>query len=225
MDLKVTLANVLWIGGATDSGKTSVARALAEKYGWQQYHLDRYDREVAPGHWARINPVRQPHMTAHIAKSMDDRWVNTSPAEMLGRWLEIARERFEMVLEDLGGLPATPMVVAEGYGLLPELVAPLISSTHQAIWLVSNEAFKRETYLRRVERGEKGAHQPERSDPERARENHIGRDLLIGEYVRERAEALGLRVVTIDGGRTLEEVVSLVDAHFGGRTHPEGAAG
>ena len=63
-DLKMALGNVLWIGGAADSGKTSVARALTERHGWQAYHYDRYDREVAPGHWARIDPQRQTQMYA-----------------------------------------------------------------------------------------------------------------------------------------------------------------
>jgi hypothetical protein len=32
-ELRPALAQVLWIGGATDSGKTSVGRALAERHG------------------------------------------------------------------------------------------------------------------------------------------------------------------------------------------------
>ena len=46
--LQQALAHVLWIGRATDSGKTSVARALAERYGLQAYHLDLYDRTEIP---------------------------------------------------------------------------------------------------------------------------------------------------------------------------------
>jgi hypothetical protein len=38
---RTALARVLWIGGATDAGKTSVARALAARHGWQSYHYDR----------------------------------------------------------------------------------------------------------------------------------------------------------------------------------------
>ena len=41
---KQALTHVLWIGGAPDAGKTSVALALAEKYGLQFYleehHVD-----------------------------------------------------------------------------------------------------------------------------------------------------------------------------------------
>lgn len=38
--------------------------------------------------------------------------------------------------------------------------------------------------------------------------------VLLAEHFRQRAEALGLPVVTIDGTRSLDEIVALVDAHF-----------
>lgn len=143
-------SHVLWIGGSTDAGKTSVARALAEKYGWQEYHYDRYDRLEWPGHCARIDPIRRPSLFATRDRTRDAAWVQTTPEEM-------ARER-------LRALPAVPPIVAEGYGFLPELVRPLLSSPYPAIRLVSTEAFKRASYERRG-KGKFG----DTSDPERAR--------------------------------------------------------
>src|SRR5205085_2297380 len=139
----------LWIGGATDSGKTSVARALAQQYGLQAYHLDRYDREEPPGHWSRTDPVRHPHMHAAPTKDRDWMWVHTTPEELVERWFRWAPERFQLVLEDLLALPPAPPIVAEGYGFTPDLVRPLLSSIRQAIWLVSTEEFKRVSYARR----------------------------------------------------------------------------
>jgi 2-phosphoglycerate kinase len=208
--LKTSLAHVLWIGGATDSGKTSVARALAEKYGLQAYHYDLYDREVYPGHWAGADPARQPHMHATPTEDRNWMWVDTTPQELVQRWLETTPERFELTVEDLQALPSRPPIVAEGYGLSPELVQPLLTSPRQAIWLVSTETFKRATYERRG----KGQFAGTR-DPARARYNHIERDLLLAEYMRERAKELGLTVVEIDGNRSLDAVVALVTRHFG----------
>ncbi len=48
-DLKGALAHVLWIGGATGAGTTSVAQAMAEKHGLQAYHYDRYRPRTVPG--------------------------------------------------------------------------------------------------------------------------------------------------------------------------------
>jgi hypothetical protein len=208
-ELRAALAHVRWIGGATDSGKTSVARALAQKYGLQAYHLDLYDREEPPGHWSRTDPVRHPHMHATPTRDRDWMWVHTTPEELVARWHRCAPERFQLVLEDLLALPAAPPVVAEGYGLTPDLVGPLLPSKRHAVWLVSTEAFKRVVYARRGKGGK------DTSDPERARRNHFGRDVLLAEHFRDRAEALGLPVVVIDGTRPLEAIVSLVEAHFG----------
>jgi hypothetical protein len=219
LNLKAALAHVLWIGGATESGKTSVARALAEQHGLQEYHFDLYDRTHPPGHWARIDPARHPHMQATRVDDPDWMWVDTSPAELVERWMGTAPERFQLTVEDLLALPAERPIVAEGYGFTPALVRPLLTSTTQAMWLVSTDDFKRATYARRG----KGAFANTR-DPARARANHIGRDLLLGEYIREQARNLGLSVLEIDGGQTLEGIVALVDAHFAAYMRSSGFA-
>ncbi|MGH2458443.1 MAG: hypothetical protein ACRDIY_06195 [Chloroflexota bacterium] len=207
--MTMPLAHVLWIGGSTDAGKTSVAQAFAAKHGWQEYHYDRYDRFEPPGHWSRIDPARHPHLAAQRDWSLDDRWVKTTPDEMVAEWLGTTPERFQMTLEDLLALPSAPPIVAEGYGFLPDLVLPLLSSKRQAIWLISTEEFKRASYERRG----KGRFS-DTSDPERARRNHVGRDLRLAALVRQRARELDLTVVEIDGTRPLAEIVALVDAHF-----------
>ncbi|HEX5501667.1 MAG TPA: hypothetical protein VFW96_03540, partial [Thermomicrobiales bacterium] len=52
------------------------------------------------------------------------------------------------------------------------------------------------------------------SDPERATRNLIGRDLLLGAHVRERARELGLAVYEVDGAVDLAGVAALVEARF-----------
>lgn len=205
----VPFGHVLWIGGATDAGKTSIARAVAQKRGLQVYHYDDFDRERLPGHWARTDPVRHPYMSATPINDRDRMWVQTSPEELVKRWLQTTPERFQFSLEDLQALPSAPPIVAEGYGFTPDLVLPLLSSSRQAIWLVSTEEFKQATYLRRG----KGAF-ADTSDPPRARQNHIQRDLLLAEYFKQCAERLRLKVVTVDGTLSLEQIIPLVEAHF-----------
>lgn len=72
------LRHVLWIGGAPDAGKTSLARALAGTHGWQAYYLDAAVRR----HEARATPERQPHLSAFLAMTMHERWVLRSPVAM-----------------------------------------------------------------------------------------------------------------------------------------------
>ncbi|HLH74210.1 MAG TPA: hypothetical protein VKX96_13060, partial [Chloroflexota bacterium] len=99
--MRTTLPHVLWIGGSTDAGKTSVAQFLAAKHGWQEYHYDRYDRFEPPGHWARIDSVHHPNMHTERSRSRDDWWVKTTPEEMAAGWLRTTPERFQLTLEDL----------------------------------------------------------------------------------------------------------------------------
>ncbi len=209
-DPKAAFAHVLWIGGATDSGKTSVARALAAKHGLQAYHYDLYDRVEHPGHWARIDPVRYPHMHASKVTNRDWMWVDTTPEELVDRWRQTTPERFRLTLEDLQALPSEPPIMAEGYGFSPDLVLPLLGSARQAIWLVSNEEFKRATYERRG----KGTSFADTRDPSRAQRNHMARDLMLADHIRRRSEELGLAIVEIDGTRSLDEIVTLVEAQF-----------
>ena len=208
-ELRDAFAHVVWIGGAPDSGKTSVARALATTYSLQVYHYDQLDRLEWPGHWARIDPVRHPAMHRSPVRDRDGMWVDTTPEDLVACWLQTTPERFQLTQEDLRELPSVPPLVAEGYGFTPDLVLPLLRSARQAIWLVPTAEFKRATYDRRG----KGTFADTR-DPVRARYNHFARDLLLGEHIRTRALELGLTVVEIDGTRSLQEIISLTEAHL-----------
>jgi len=181
---QTSLGHVLWIGGATDSGKTSIAQALAAKYGLHTYHYDRFDRLEPPGHWARVDPARHPSMHAWLGGSLDEQWVLTTPEAMVAGWRLTAAERFGLTLEDLLALPPGP-VIAEGYGLLPELVAPFLHSLHQAVWLVPTEDFKRASYARREQLGDKGRQWPQTSKTKRLLAAHPWRAPLRKSWALE----------------------------------------
>jgi len=101
-DLRERLSHVLWIGGGTGAGKSSVAIALAERYGLARYDYDWHD---ARDHTERTRPDRHPHRAAFLAMSLDERWVLRSPREMADNAVGSFRDRFEMVIEDLLALP------------------------------------------------------------------------------------------------------------------------
>ena len=205
---------MLWIGGAPDAGKTTVARLLAERYGLRLYELD----AAVAAHWARVTPERHPALAAFKAMSMDERWVLQSPREMADQIIRIGAERFAMALEDLHGTAGSEAghgeggqtVLVEGPWLFPALVAPLLSDRREAIWLVPSEGFKRESGQRR----DKPTIRHQTSDPERASRNWYERDLLLDAHVRESGTALGLTVVEVDGSKTPAEMGDLVAAHF-----------
>ena len=205
-DLADRLRLILWIGGGTGAGKTSVATALADRHVVLRYHYDFHD---ARDHSERIDPARHPAMHAFAAMSMDERWVLRTPEEMADETIRSSRERMAMAIEDLLARPAGVPLVAEGAWFFPEFVAPLLTSTRQAIWLVPTEAFREQAL------GERGWVTIEgTSDGDRARANRLARDVLLTDRVRRSAAALGLRVIEVDGARSLAEITAEVEEHL-----------
>mgnify|MGYP003287269179 CR=1 FL=1 len=198
---------MVWIGGGTSAGKTSIARDLARRYGLTSYHVDQHELE----HARRRDARRHPAMEAWNARTLDEMWVDLPVEELVEATLAYSRERIELIAEDLRALAAGGQVVAEGFQLTPEAVAPLLESPRQAVWLLPTPSFQRETLLRRPHAW---ATPNLTRDPERAQANRSGRDALLVERFREQALAAGVRVIEVDASRPLTAVEAAVEAHF-----------
>lgn len=199
------LSHVLWIGGATDAGKSTVADMLAERHGLQVYHYDR--RDLA--HHERLAATSATYR-AWLDASLDERWVYPEPEELLAVTLRSFRDRFPLVIEDLLAFPTERHVVAEGFGLLPEYVVPLLASHSRGLWLVPTDEFKRASMLRR----NKPSFAARTSDPGRARRNLLARDMLLAAHIREQARQLGCTLYEIDGVRSIDGTVAMAESHF-----------
>ena len=109
------LSHVLWIGGGPGSGKSSVARALAERFDLQRYSLDEH------------RAAHEPRMPTFLAD------------ETLDGLMKRSRHRFRLVLEDLAALPASPEAVVEGIELFPTSVAAVLRDPGRALFLMPLE--------------------------------------------------------------------------------------
>lgn len=188
-----SLQRALWIGGAQWCGKTTVAEIVARQYGLTVYHYDYHDarshqdrriaRRIALG-----EPVRDP--------DPDQVWLERSPEEMAAETLAGFPVRFEWALDDLRALFTGRPAIAEGWGLRPELVAPLLDSPRRMAVLVPTEEF-RSHQLRSFPRA--GTLHARVSDPARAQANRIARDRLVTEDAARNARRLGIRVIVVDG--------------------------
>jgi 2-phosphoglycerate kinase len=134
----MNLADVYWIGGGPGAGKSTVARRLAERFGLRLYATD----DVMGDHARRSREA--PYLERFMAMSMDERWVERSPAEMFETFHWFRGEGFELIVEDLRALPDGPAVVAEGFRLLPHLVRP-VAAPDRALWLLPTPDFHRAT--------------------------------------------------------------------------------
>src|SRR5215211_1342159 len=142
---RAALARVLWLGGGQWAGKTTVAQLLVARHPLLLYAYDYHDARSHADR-SRADPARFPHRAAFFAaldRHPDEVWVTRTPEEMAEGTLHSFRERFEMVVEDLLAMPPGPPILAEGWGLRPELVAPLLDSPRKAVFLVPTEEFRR----------------------------------------------------------------------------------
>lgn len=130
---------MLWIGGPSGAGKTTLARRLGRRYGLRLYSADtrtwvHRDRALAAG-----NEAARRWEEAGVRSRAED----FSPEEMLA--MAVHLERGDMVIEDVAGLPDWPMIVAEGTTLSAARVAT-VTEPGRALWLLPSD----ELYDRRL---------------------------------------------------------------------------
>lgn len=193
------LDRVLWIGGAQWAGKSTTARYLGVRYPVVVYAYDFHDARSHATR-ARRDPDRFPAFSAFLTDLERDPnlvWVDPSPEEMADQAVRIQEERFALVLEDLAAVPEGSFVVAEGWGIRPELVAPLLDQAEQSLFLVPTEGF-RDRQLQALGRAQ-AMRLPGLHDPVRAQANRLERDAILGRRVLAQARELGLPVVEVDG--------------------------
>ncbi|HWE98202.1 MAG TPA: hypothetical protein VG248_00215 [Caulobacteraceae bacterium] len=206
--LRRRLAHVRWIGGGSGAGKSTIAGRLAAALGLQLYSTD----AAMAGHAARCGPVRCPSLTAFRNMTMDERWLNRSPLEMLESFHWFRGEAFDLIVEDLLALPADRGVVVEGFRLLPRLVKPLLASPADAVWLIPTPAFRRAAF---ESRGSLMEIPGRTSDPQRALQTLLERDALFTARLAEEVAAQGLAAIPVDVGLTQPGLLQSVAARLG----------
>jgi hypothetical protein len=183
-----------------------VAGILAERYGLTHYHYDFHDsRGHADRHLARRVRRGEP------AEDPGPSWVDATAEQLAARSLAYQVERFEWVLDDLRALVSPRPILADGWGLRPDLVVPVARSPRQMVFLFPTEEFRRAQIERLPRARALGA---QVSDPERAQRNRIERDRLIAEDGARRAGALGVPVIEVDGSRDARTIAAQVAEQF-----------
>ncbi|RKT84461.1 hypothetical protein SAMN05421805_103392 [Saccharopolyspora antimicrobica] len=203
-----TLRRALWIGGGQWAGKSTVARLLAVNHGVTAYHYDYHD---ARGHNDRRIARRVGLGEPATEPDADAVWVHTTPEEMTAQTLAGFPERFQWALDDLRALVSGRPVIAEGWGLRPELVAPIVDSPRRMVVMVPTPEF-RDRQVRELPRATSLGHRV--SDPARAQANRLARDRLVADDAVRAAHQLGVRVIEVDGSRDAAAIAEIVADHF-----------
>lgn len=199
--LRAQLKHVVWLGGASGSGKSTVARHLAQERGMRLYSTD----DAMTRHAACLDVARAPLLAEFQAMNMDQRWCQRSPEEMLETFHWFRGEGFDLIVEDLLALPCEPIIV-EGFRLLPNRVGPL-AGPDRSVWLLPTPEFRRMAF---ASRGSLWEIAGKTSDPELALANLMERDRLFTEELRTAVRSLGLPAVEVEIGHTTEDQISRV---------------
>jgi 2-phosphoglycerate kinase len=198
---------VYWIGGGSGAGKSTVARRIAGRHGLRLYPTD----DVMRDHGSRSSPADSPLLHEFIAMTMDERWAERSPEVMLETFHWFRGEGFDLIVEDLRGLPDGPAVIVEGFRLLPHLVQPLAAPGH-AVWLLPTPDFRRAAFDRR---GSTWKIAGRTSDPAKALHNLLERDRMFTDRLRAETGRLGLTAIEVDVTMTEDDLVRRVREAFG----------
>ncbi|WP_205325818.1 hypothetical protein [Glycomyces sp. YM15] len=210
-EVRARLRHAYWIGGGSGAGKSTVAAALADRYGLRLYGTD----ESMQDHARRTTPAEAPHLHEFISMSMDERWLNRSPEIMLETFHWFRGEGFHLIVEDLLAMPPGQKVVVEGFRLLPALVAPLLADRSRAVWLLPTADFREWAVDKRAKATNRPGFIYQTSEPDRAARNLAARERLFVERLRNETRGLGLQAITVDSAVDESESIRLVSEQFG----------
>ncbi len=186
---------VVLIGGTSNTGKSTVAGAVAERLGFEHRSTDLLARH--PGRpWRTPEREVPPHVAEHYATLSVDELTDSVLAHYARLWPRIE----ELIAEHAAG----PGLVLEGSALWPERVAALDAPHAAAVWLTADEAVVRA-------RIRAGGRYDEASGQERfLMDKFLARSVRYQSLMVDVVERLGLPRVDVGTDRSVSEVADAV---------------
>lgn len=196
---------ILYLGGSPCAGKSSVAEILAADYGLNYLRLD----DKLDSHIQSASPDTQPIMASLCDATCDEIWL-MPPTQQTRREIQFYLEEFPLHQQDI--LQAHKPLLVEAAALLPCLVAPLISTKQDVLYMVPTAQFQRKHYSQRPWVAEVLR---DCSDPEQAFDNWMRRDEQFARWVRRSALFHGLQTIIVDGSYDINAHAQMAVQHFG----------
>lgn len=184
------------IGGSPCSGKSTISAKLAERYQLTSIKLD----DLVEGFTQKARRDGAPISTLREKRTTDQIWLR-EPAAMAEEEWSFYEEVFSYLRQYLVENQDKPMII-EGAGLLPHLIKSL-DMDHSYLCMTPIADFQKEQYAKRewVPYVLQNS-----SNPQRAFDNWMNRDMLFAQRCRKEAERLSYPHLLTDGSRTIEEM-------------------
>jgi len=197
---------VYYIGGSPCSGKSILAQELSDKFSLIYYklddHLDEYMKKAADAGSKLADWFS--------AASVDDVWLR-DPETQCSEELTYYKDIFPFVMEDIRLAAQQGDVVAEGAGLLPELMREQGIPRDQYLCIVPLPEFQTQLYIQRpwIDHVLEGS-----SDVYLAFSNWMQRDILFAATIKAQAEQLGYLSLVTGFDTNLADRMDQVCRHF-----------
>ena len=192
---------VYYIGGSPCSGKSTVAEALAEHYGFGYFKVDDHLEEFTARGAAEARPVCQ----RILRMTADETWMRP-PQVQCQEELDYYQEIFPFVMEKLTEMNA-PRILAEGAAFLPCLMteaAYYIAITPSSDFQITH--YRERPWVPHVLK--------DCTDKEQAFANWMERDALFAEEVRRQCTQFTLPHLLTDGSISPKERLRQVATQF-----------
>ena len=191
--------NVCFIGGSPCSGKSTVAKALADICDMVYYSVDDHlGKYIAQGLNGQIPLVRR-----MMAMSADETWLR-DPKEQCAELLEYFCVMFPFALRDIRELGGDKNIIAEGAALLPTKMREIDIARY--FCMIPTREFQIRHYR---ERPWVNDILKDSSNRETAFAHWMERDALMGEITRRDAARRGYISVIVDGEKSAPDMVGL----------------
>lgn len=196
---------IFYIGGSPCSGKSTVAEALAKRYGLAYFKVDDHlEAFIAQGAAAGL-PVCQ----RILRMSADETWLRP-PSVQCREEFDFYAEIAPFVADRLAALNA-PRIIAEGAAFLPSLMQMQGILPTRYIAIIPSREFQFSRYRQRpwVSHVLRDC-----ADQEAAFANWMERDALFAEAIRDQCVKAGFTCLLTDGSVSPEERFEQAAAHF-----------
>lgn len=206
-DAKKLLSHVIWLGGPTDSGKTTLATHIAKTRGYQYYSSDQTGGE----HLRRLLQTDTKHKKyIESVFDADERWTGYTPEDIAEQSLGVARERFQYVVEDLIALSNQAPVIAEGLAFTPEIIHPVMTSEYQGVWLMPAKEIMEKSFRKKA-----GFLKSVMGDQAETAINILFQaSLRLMEFIKFQCGQYGCKMYEIEETKSMEENAVNTWAHF-----------
>ncbi|MCQ1575813.1 hypothetical protein [Streptomyces parvus] len=203
---------VVLIGGTSNTGKSTVAEAVASRLGFEHRSTDGLARH--PGRpWRSPEREVPPHVAEHYGTLTTDELIASVLAHYERLW-----PRIEELITD-HARDVAPGLVLEGSALWPERVARLTAPRTAAVWLTADATVVRD-------RVRAAGRYKEATEGERLLiDRFLARTDRYQALMVDAVDALGLDRIDTGGGRTVAELADAVLAAVEGQSRPGSGGG